>query len=269
MGYSNTKINEDSWLIQCDSHVSMYLIEGKDKAMLVDAGMEKENLAKYCRELTDKTVFCALTHGHYDHIGRCGEFSEVYLDFRDKELYEQHRLGPFLKQIDPCCKIGSELIDMPKSFDLGDRTIAVVSVPGHTPGSVIFCDNKNKSIFCGDAIGSGCGVLMTKGLGSLPLNEYAEGLAQGIKELEDLGVDDSWDFYGGHYGQHHASRISDHNLPCLQMMKDMRILCEKMEAGTANIQESSKETPFGQTKEIIDIYGCAELQLLISMNERR
>ena len=265
MGYTNRKINEDSWLIQCDSHVSMYLIEGTEKALLVDAGMEKENLAEYCRELTEKPIICVLTHGHFDHIGRCGEFNEVCLDLKDKELYEQHSIGPFLKQIDPCCKPADELLEMKKEYDLGDKKIITVSVPGHTPGSVIFCDMKNQTIYCGDAIGSGCGVLMTAGLGSLPLNEYAKGLAEAIDELESLGVNDSWKFYGGHYGQHHASRVSSNNLPCLQMMKDMRVLCEKMTAGTADIRESIKESPFGKAKETIGIYGCAELQLLTDL----
>ena len=265
MGYTNRKINEDSWLIQCDSHVSMYLIEGTQKAMLIDAGMEKDNLLEYCRELTDKPIFCVLTHGHFDHIGRCGEFAEVYLDFQDKELYVQHSTGPFLKQIDPCCKAAEELLEMRKEFDLGDKKIVTVSLPGHTPGSVIFCDPDGKTVYLGDAIGSGCGVLMTAGLGSLPLDEYAIGLDHAIDELENLGIDDDWKFYGGHYGQHHASRVSDNNLPCLQMMKDMRVLYEQMEAGTANVQESVKESPFGKAKETIGIYGCAELQLLTDL----
>ncbi len=265
MGYTSRKINEDSWLIQCDSHVSMYLIEGKEKALLVDAGMEKENLAEYCRTLTDRPVFCVLTHGHYDHIGRCGEFAEVYLDLKDRELYDQHRSGPFLQQSDPCCKATDELLEMKKEYDLGDHRIVSVSLPGHTPGSVVLCDMKQHAVYCGDAIGSGCGVLMTAGLGSLPLNEYAAGLSQAIDELERLGVDDDWQFYGGHYGQHHASRVGDPNLPCLQMMKDMRILCEEMEAGTATIRESIKETPFGKAKETIGIHGCAELQLLTDL----
>ena len=265
MGYTNRKINDDSWLIQCDSHVSMYLIEGTEKAMLIDAGMERDNLAEYCRGLTEKPVFCVLTHGHFDHIGRCGEFAEGYLDLKDKELYKQHSSGPFLKEIDPCCKDAEELLEMQKEFDLGSIQVVSISVPGHTSGSVVFCDRKNHTVYCGDAIGSGCGVLMTAGLGSLPLKEYAEGLKQAIMELEDLGVDDEWKFYGGHYGQHHASRISDHNLPCLQMMKDMRVLCEQMEEGNADIQESIKESPFGKAKEIIGIYGCAELQLLADL----
>ena len=267
MGYTHRKLNESSFLIQGEGHESMYLIIGKERSMLVDAGMEKESLAEYCRTLTDLPVFCVLTHGHFDHIGQCGEFAKVYLDFRDKELYAQHSTGPFLKQIDPCCKAVEELLEMKKEFDLGDHRIVTVSLPGHTPGSVIFCDLKEKAVYLGDAIGSGCGVLMTRGLGSLPLDEYGGYLEDAITELDSLDVDDNWKFYGGHYGQHHASRVSDYNFPRLQMMKDMRVLCTKMSEGTADIQESIKESPFGKMKETIGIYGCAELQLLKGMDE--
>ena len=176
----------------------------------------------------------------------------------------------WMKRADICFRGNmnrEELQEMKKEFDLGDRRIITVSVPGHTPGSVVLCDLEHRTVYCGDAIGSGCGVLMTKGLGSLPLKEYGEHLEEAVKELEVLGVDDNWQFYGGHYGQHHASRVSDHNVPCLQMMKDMRTLCAQMTEGTADVQESIKESPFGKMKEIIGIYGCAELQLLKGMDE--
>ena len=181
MGYTNRKINEDSWLIQCDSHVSMYLIEGTEKAMLIDAGMEKDDLFAYCRELTDKPIFCVLTHGHFDHIGRCGEFAEVYLDFKDKELYAQHSTGPFLKQIDPCCKTAEELREMQKEFDLGDRRIITVSVPGHTPGSV--CLIVEDAMFSGDTLFAG-----SCGRTDLPGGDWAT-IQSSLRRLAELPSD--------------------------------------------------------------------------------
>ena len=47
----------------------------------------------------------------------------------------------------------------------------VLEVPGHTPGSVAFYDEKRNLLFTGDAIGSGIGVWMIVP-GGLTLSEY-------------------------------------------------------------------------------------------------
>jgi glyoxylase-like metal-dependent hydrolase (beta-lactamase superfamily II) len=263
MGYQYRKINKDTYLIQGDGHESMYLISGRDRSMLVDAGMEPESLKQITDQLSDKSVFCVLTHGHFDHIGMCGEYEEVYLDEKDLDLYEKHSKGDMMPGMKFCCRKKEEILLMKKEFDLGEHRIVTVSLPGHTKGSVIFCDMKNRSVFCGDAVGSGCGVLMTAGLGSLPLDAYQQGLREAISELEQLGVDETWNFYGGHDGQQYASRTGPYNPVTLKLIKDMEILCGKLLDHSAEKQESVKETPFGSLREIIGIYGNAELQLLI------
>ncbi|MBQ6335417.1 MAG: MBL fold metallo-hydrolase [Erysipelotrichaceae bacterium] len=261
MSYTCKKINDDSYLIQGAGMESMYLINGRDKGLLIDAGMEEESLKEYCRELCEKEIVCVLTHGHFDHIGKCGEFEEVYLDHEDLELYRSHGFGPFKRDYF-VCKPCEELKEMKKEYDLGDHRIISIKVPGHTKGSIILCDLKNKSVYCGDAIGSGCGVLMTKGLGSLPLDEYEKGLEEAIKELESLGVDESWTFYGGHDGQQYHSRVSDYNPLTLKMFKDMKQLCHRMNEGTALVETNIRQTPFGEAKETIGIYETAELQMM-------
>ena len=37
-------------------------------------------------------------------------------------------------------------------FDLGGRSLEVLFTPGHTPGSVVFLDRKNKFLFAGDSV---------------------------------------------------------------------------------------------------------------------
>jgi glyoxylase-like metal-dependent hydrolase (beta-lactamase superfamily II) len=39
-----------------------------------------------------------------------------------------------------------------KSIDLGDRTLTIIHVPGHTAGSVCLMDEKTKFLFAGDSI---------------------------------------------------------------------------------------------------------------------
>lgn len=263
MGYECRKINEDAWLIQGQGNESMYLIEGRDKALLIDAGMEKESLKEVTDSLTKKDVICVLTHGHFDHIGMCGEYDEVYLEEKDFDLYRQHSKGDMMPGMSFVCKDVNEVKPMKKEYDLGDHKIISIPLKGHTAGSVIFADMKDRCVYSGDAVGSGCGVLMTAGLGSLPLDQYKNGLHEAIRELEELGVDETWKFYGGHDGQEYMSRTGRYNPLTFKLVKDMEVLCEKMLDQTADITEKDIESPFGKAKEIFGTYGDAELQLLV------
>lgn len=263
MGYTERKLSDSAYLIQGDKNESMYLINGKNRSLLIDAGMEEESLKRFCERLTDKETICVLTHGHFDHIGKCGEFSEVYLDRRDLDMYLKNSNGSMGPVENFVCKDVDEVKKMEDFYDLGDRKIETIPLPGHTLGSVIFLDPHDKAVYCGDAIGSGCGVLMVEGIGSLSLQEYREGLAGAIERLEKAGVDESWSFYGGHDGQQYHSRTCSYNPLSLKLMKDMKILCEKMIDNTATIHESIRDGQFGRVKEIIGIEGNAELQLII------
>ena len=263
MGYTERKLSESAYLIQGDKNESMYLINGKDKSLLIDAGMEDESLKEFCDRLTDKEIVCVLTHAHFDHIGKCGEFNEVYLDEKDLDMYRQQSSGSMSPVDNFVCKAADEIKKMEEVYDLGDRKITTVALPGHTPGSVIFLDPYDKAVYCGDALGSGCGVLMVNGLGSLSLEEYQKGLEGALIKLKESGVDENWKFYGGHDGQQYHSRTCRYNPITLKLIEDMKLLCEKMIGGTAYTEESIKDTPFGRVKEIIGIEGNAEMQLMI------
>ena len=263
MGYKERKLSESAYLIQGDKNESMYLINGKNKSLLIDAGMEDESLKEFCDRLTDKEIICVLTHAHFDHIGKCGEFNEVYLDEKDLDMYRQQSSGSMSPVDNFVCKAADEIRKMEEVYDLGDRKITTVALPGHTPGSVIFLDPHDKAVYCGDALGSGCGVLMVNGLGSLSLEEYQKGLEEALNQLKEVGVDENWKFYGGHDGQQYHSRTCEYNPITMKLIENMKNLCIKMIDGTAYTEESIKDTPFGRVKEIIGIEGNAEMQLMI------
>jgi glyoxylase-like metal-dependent hydrolase (beta-lactamase superfamily II) len=68
-------------------------------------------------------------------------------------------------------------------FDLGNRTLEVLELPGHSLGSVAFLDAANRLVITGDVIGSKhCWVFIS----GLPL----EALKQSLKKLAD--VKDKW-----------------------------------------------------------------------------
>jgi glyoxylase-like metal-dependent hydrolase (beta-lactamase superfamily II) len=224
--YTNQKINKDTTLIIDKYKESLILIEGSQKALLIDTGMDLDNLYDYVKQLTDKPIIVALTHGHIDHIGRSGDFKDVYMNLSDKDVYLEHmhlNMGHF-KSEGLNFKNISDINELPKFFDLGNKIIDVIALPGHTVGSTIFIDKDNQCIYSGDAIGSGCGVWMQLDE-SLNISDYEKALDNAIKKLEEIGVDDSWMFIGGHYGQENESQVSSKNILDFTLMKDMKLLC--------------------------------------------
>lgn len=74
--YTSWKYNEDTWIINfMDGSQNMYLLEGDEKALLIDTGWGSGTLRPYVERLTQKPVQVILTHGHLDHSGSCGEWS--------------------------------------------------------------------------------------------------------------------------------------------------------------------------------------------------
>lgn len=245
--YAVTALSPGLWQIDGGDGETMYLLEGKTQALLIDTGMENEPLLPLIRSLTEKPVMLALTHGHLDHIGRSGEFEQVYLSPLDREVFRQHT--KILSHLSPDCthhaQLEEFLRDMPESFDLGNLKLDVVALPGHTPGSVILVNHRDRSVFLGDALGSGDGAVLAV-TGALSVAEYRQGLRQALSSLEALGVDNSWRFYGGHSQKMYTSRVSACNPPCLGMLTDMIDLCDSICGGTAMTEQC--QSPFEPEK---------------------
>ena len=122
---------------------TVYLIEGSKSALVIDACTGQEGLKEIVDDLIGtKPVKLALTHGHFDHSGGMKYFPEVYVHESDTGL-----LPKALSTVRHY--IGEGYV-----FDLGDKKIEVISIPGHTPGSVAFFNRAERYMLTGDAIGS-------------------------------------------------------------------------------------------------------------------
>lgn len=145
----------------------IYVVVGSKKAMVIDTGMGIGSLKSYLDQLLDLPYFVVNTHGHPDHGGGNDEFAEVYLHPSDHELYttmvtvefRRFDLKRILKKSTPeydeaMVPFMDALLPLADgmTFDLGDRIITTIHLPGHTPGSVAFYDEATKSLFCGDTI---------------------------------------------------------------------------------------------------------------------
>ena len=124
---------------------SVYLLEGDDRALLIDAGAWMPHLAETVAKLTDKPVTVVLTHGHGDHVGGVIGFPEVGIHMADLSL-----IGEGARKYD----IKINPLSDGDIIDLGGRQIEVLATPGHTSGSVTFFDKERGYGFSGDAFGS-------------------------------------------------------------------------------------------------------------------
>lgn len=145
----------------------MYLVEGDEKAALLDTGSGLGSLSECVKELTDKPVIVLITHGHVDHALGAAEFSEVYMNRNDDYIFNQHVDMAFrkayLSSVPPEIKFTDADIVPPlnvesfsnirggDSFDLGGVTVDVYDCPGHTRGSVVFLIREERSLLLGDA----------------------------------------------------------------------------------------------------------------------
>ncbi len=124
-----------------DDGVRCFLLEGKDKAALIDTGMHIEDIRKLITSLTDKEIVLINTHADRDHINGNDLFDEVHIGVHELAFYQKadhdHKIVPLYE---------GDLIE------LGDRTLEVIDLPGHTPGSIALLDRKYKTLISGDPI---------------------------------------------------------------------------------------------------------------------
>ena len=61
------RINEDTWRIE-DNGVRLFVLEGKEKALLIDSGMRTPNAREIAESITKLPLELLNTHADPDHI---------------------------------------------------------------------------------------------------------------------------------------------------------------------------------------------------------
>lgn len=157
-------------LIMDLSGVFFYLVEGEEKAALIDTGTGIGNLAEFAKTLTDKPITVLITHVHPDHAGNIYTFADEQVFIPEKDLPDlntdtlsyETRKGYYLmthhqgdlcpdEMIVRCRPIRPQTVHDRDVFDLGGRSLEAVAMPGHTFGSTAYLDRTNRMIFMGDA----------------------------------------------------------------------------------------------------------------------
>jgi hydroxyacylglutathione hydrolase len=207
--YSIDELGKNFWRIQAIQGTlsTAYLIAGEKEALVIDACSGQEGLKEIVQKLAgSKPVVLALTHGHFDHSGGIKYFDKVYLHKADTGLLP---MGSQNKCV---------FFDEGYVFDLGNREIQVISIPGHTPGSVAFFCKAERFLLTGDGIGS---TSVWAHISNDPLTVY---LAS-VKRIEAM-KDQIDNIYVGHHEQEEKMPLTT------QYITDMRMAAEKVLDGT-------------------------------------
>jgi len=152
-----------------------YLVEGEDRAALIDAGLGIGNLRVATAEATGLPVQAILTHSHYDHVGSAHLFDDVAIaEGGEKALAAElsAEMQAFADLIPGRCTrtiptgfswdsyrieptVATTVLQDGDEVDLGGRRLRVFHTPGHSPGSACFLDSRTGSLFTGDTVFGG------------------------------------------------------------------------------------------------------------------
>jgi len=203
-----TKLEKNMWVVETTDMTTMYIIEGTEKAMLIDTGTKCEKLNEVLKKITQKPLYVVITHAHGDHDGNIRFFDEIYLHQADTVLLTKSYKGKV------------NFVKDGQVFDLGGTKIEVVHTPAHTPGSIVLLDRKAGNCYSGDAFGSGQVWLQLRPLS--PMKTYVESCTK-MEKLMDKGITK---IYCGHYP--YVKKAYDK-----QYITEMRTLAEALINGTA------------------------------------
>jgi hydroxyacylglutathione hydrolase len=149
--------NEDSYILResgCSNYEKpfLYLLFGRDKALLLDTGAGKTDLAHVVKRVVDSwssrnkreavPLVVVHTHAHGDHIAG---------DEQLRLLPQTTVIAPNLGAVQAFFGI-SKWPDESVTFDLGNRVLDVIPIPGHEATSIAIYDRQTGILFTGDTL---------------------------------------------------------------------------------------------------------------------
>lgn len=223
----------------------MYLIVGKDKALLIDLSNNirwADNAAESLRQIVadrieSKELTITFTHNHGDHVG----MMHAYLNDPEVRFALPETDFKFMAARFP--EAQSTIYNEGHVFDLGGIHIEAIEVPGHTDGSMVFHMHEHDILFTGDAIGSGHGVWI---FNDRAFRKYAEAVPHLISWLEAPENEVNLKklrVYGGHYWQRDWLPELGDNEMGMQYIREMQTLLDEIKTGTAATEPSGLDRP--------------------------
>ena len=154
---------------------NVWHVRGRDRDLLIDTGMGLRPLKPEIARLSEHPLIAAITHSHFDHSGglyefdcrlghareasllarptRAGVTAEGYVTAEIFRSLPNDSFDPLSYNVRPAPLTG--YLDEGDVVDLGDRVFQVLHLPGHSPGSVGFFEDRTGLFFSGDVVFDG------------------------------------------------------------------------------------------------------------------
>jgi glyoxylase-like metal-dependent hydrolase (beta-lactamase superfamily II) len=191
---------------------NLFLVRGRDRDALIDSGLGLASLREELAQLFDKPVVAVATHRHFDHTGGLHEFGEVLVhradaeavanaegfasvmieDYPPEELsgyeapdalltaFPREDFDPAAYAIEPVTP--TRVVEEGDAIDLGDRSLSVMHLPGHTPGEIGLWEDATRTLYSGDCVYES-GLLLDE----LPESDVTDYVAS-MRRLRDVDV---------------------------------------------------------------------------------
>jgi glyoxylase-like metal-dependent hydrolase (beta-lactamase superfamily II)/pimeloyl-ACP methyl ester carboxylesterase len=192
---------------------TIYVVEGKEKAIVIDTGMATGSLYQFIRDnvLRNKNIDIEIliTHKDGDHVKGIPSFVGAP---QFKKLYIHEADYPSIK---PYFGTDQSKVTFVKDGDkipFNGKNIDIIEVPCHSVGSIVFMYGDN--LFTGDAIGTGY-LHATSGL--ISIEDYADN----VQHLLDRMGGRAFKVWGGHTGECRFPLDQEYVKNVLQCAKDI------------------------------------------------
>ncbi len=183
-----------------DFITNCYLLSFPHGIAVIDPGDNPEKILKFCGGLPITDIL--LTHGHLDHTSAMGDLCDrfsprVWMHEKDGIYLNDDRLRAPASVPEPFWRhdyAATDYVADGETITLGDKadavTLQVLHTPGHTPGSVCFYLQEQKTLFSGDTL-----FKAAQGRTDFPLGNQEE-MVRSLKRLSHLPGDTA--VYPGH-----------------------------------------------------------------------
>ncbi|MFK4341070.1 MULTISPECIES: MBL fold metallo-hydrolase [unclassified Paenibacillus] len=168
------ELGNGNYCIREADSTSCYLLVGNEKALLFDTAYGYENIKGIIESITNLPLIVVNSHGDPDHaLGNCW-FNEVYIheldlgklfrndnpDMKQMALdYRFKKMPELMGHIDQNAYLKTtvkhtnyKFVKEGDTFDLGDKVLEIIHLPGHSYGCIALLDSDNKDLFSGDMV---------------------------------------------------------------------------------------------------------------------
>lgn len=181
--FSTEKMSDELYLITEPHYywwnrANLWLIKGERQDLLIDTGLGVSSLRHYLASLIDKPLLAIASHIHFDHAGGMHEFERRAIHAAEAEAlhrgddYEalckpeqgwvkaEHfdllpHVGFTVEQYTLNAAEPTQILQEGDVLDLGNRSLEVLHLPGHSTGCIALYDPKSQELFSGDVIYDG------------------------------------------------------------------------------------------------------------------